>query len=54
MLSDIDFDEFETNAVLNVLKSKWLSMGPKTKEFENRFAKYRIDGTFTILDWEMD
>ncbi|MBW2408323.1 MAG: DegT/DnrJ/EryC1/StrS family aminotransferase [Deltaproteobacteria bacterium] len=40
LLSDIDFDEYETNAVLNVLNSKWLSMGPKTKEFEKDFGRY--------------
>jgi len=40
LLSDIDFDEYETNAVLDVLNSKWLSMGPKTKEFEREFGRY--------------
>lgn len=40
LLSDIDFDEKETEAVTNVLSSKWLSMGPKTKEFEDRFGHY--------------
>jgi dTDP-4-amino-4,6-dideoxygalactose transaminase len=39
-LSDIDLDEREMNAVKQVLKSKWLSMGDKVAEFENRFAKY--------------
>lgn len=40
LLSDIDFDEKETKAVTDVLGSKWLSMGPKTKEFEDRFGQY--------------
>ncbi len=40
MLSDLDFDESETAAVLEVLDSKWLSMGPKTKEFETCFGQY--------------
>jgi len=40
MLSDIDLDDEEINAVVNVLKSKWLSMGPITQKFEQEFAKY--------------
>ena len=40
MLSDLDFDESEASAVLEVLNSKWLSMGPKTKEFEKAFGQY--------------
>ncbi len=47
LLSDIDFDEHETNAVLNVLKSKWLSMGPKSKEFEEYFGQY-VDVPYTL------
>lgn len=39
-LSDIDLDEEEIEEVTKVLKSKWLSMGPVTKEFEEQFAKY--------------
>jgi len=39
-LSDIDFDEKEINAVTNVLKSKWLTMGPLTQKFEEKFAQY--------------
>jgi len=40
LLSDIDFDEHENKAVLDVLNAKWLSMGPKTKEFEKDFSSY--------------
>jgi len=40
LLSDIDFDEHENKAVLDVLNSKWLSMGPRTKEFEQNFGRY--------------
>ena len=40
MLSDLDFDDSETAAVLEVLDAKWLSMGPKTREFEKSFAEY--------------
>ena len=36
-LSDIDFDGRETEAVLEVLKDKWLSMGPNVEAFEARF-----------------
>lgn len=39
-LSDIDLDKREMKAVNKVLESKWLSMGDKVKEFENKFAKY--------------
>jgi len=40
LLSDIDFDEREKRAVSDVLDSKWLSMGKKTREFEERFSLY--------------
>lgn len=40
LLSDIDFDEQEKRAVSDVLDSKWLSMGGKTREFEERFSLY--------------
>lgn len=37
-LFDLNFDEKEEHAVLNVLRSKWISTGPKTAEFEQKFA----------------
>ena len=37
-LFDLNFDEAEENAVLETLRSKWISTGPKTAEFENTFA----------------
>ena len=37
-LFDLNFDEKEEQAVLDVLKSKWISTGPKSAEFENKFA----------------
>ncbi len=40
MLSDVDFDEAEERAVLDVIRSKWLSQGPRTAEFEKRFAAF--------------
>lgn len=38
-LSDIDLGEEEVEAVSKVLRSKWLSMGPVTEQFEAEFAK---------------
>lgn len=40
MLSDVSFDTDEEAAVLDVVRSKWLSMGPRTAELEQRFASY--------------
>lgn len=37
-LFDLNFDEAEEKAVLDTLRSKWISTGPKTAEFENKFA----------------
>jgi len=37
-LFDLNFDEAEENAVLETIRSKWISTGPKTTEFENKFA----------------
>jgi dTDP-4-amino-4,6-dideoxygalactose transaminase len=37
-LSDIDFGPEEEQAVLNVLRSRWLSMGSVTRQFEGEFA----------------
>jgi len=39
LLSDIDIGEDEARAVANVVRSKWLSLGPVTEEFEARFAE---------------
>lgn len=39
-LSDIDLDEEEREAITNVLRSKWLSMGPVTQRFEEEFVDY--------------
>lgn len=36
-LFELNFDEAEEAAVLDTLKSKWISTGPKTKEFEDKF-----------------
>jgi len=37
-LSDIDLGDAEVNAVEKVLRSRWLSMGPVTQQFEAAFA----------------
>ncbi len=39
-LSDLDYGEEEERAVLEVVRSRWLTMGPKTAEFEARLAEY--------------
>jgi dTDP-4-amino-4,6-dideoxygalactose transaminase len=39
-LFDLSFDEQEKAAVNEVLESKWLTSGPKTKEFEEKFAQF--------------
>jgi len=40
-LFDLNFDEAETRAVVEVLQSRWISMGPKTAELERAFAAHR-------------
>lgn len=46
-LFDLDYAEDEKNAVLEVLESKWLSSGEKTKKFEQEFSKYLGDNTLS-------
>lgn len=46
-LFDLNFDQQEQNAVLETLRSGWISTGPKNTEFENKFstmlgAKYAV------------
>ncbi|WP_396168181.1 DegT/DnrJ/EryC1/StrS family aminotransferase [Flavobacterium sp.] len=38
-LFDLNFDEKEEKAVNDVIRSKWISTGPKTLEFEEKFSK---------------
>lgn len=38
-LADLDYGTEEEEAVLRVLRGKWLTMGAETKEFETRFAE---------------
>ncbi|MBK6770928.1 MAG: DegT/DnrJ/EryC1/StrS family aminotransferase [Ignavibacteria bacterium] len=37
-LFELNFDEAEEKAVIETIRSKWISIGPKTTEFENKFA----------------
>ena len=37
-LFDLNFNEQEEKAVIKTLRSKWISTGPKTVEFENKFS----------------
>ncbi|NUQ63591.1 MAG: DegT/DnrJ/EryC1/StrS family aminotransferase [Pirellulales bacterium] len=39
-LSDIDYDEQEVEAVAEVVRGKWLSLGPRTAEFEETLAEF--------------
>lgn len=39
-LFDLDYDDQETTAVNAVLESRWLTMGERTKNFENAFAGF--------------
>jgi len=39
-LAELDYDEKEELAVLNVLRSRWLTLGPRVSEFEHRVAEY--------------
>lgn len=39
-LADLDYNEDEKRAVLEVLDRRWLTMGSETQEFENEFAQF--------------
>ena len=39
-LATLEIPEQDVEAVLDCLRSGWLTMGPRTKEFEERFASY--------------
>ncbi|MCR9172967.1 MAG: DegT/DnrJ/EryC1/StrS family aminotransferase [bacterium] len=38
-LFQLNFDEAEENAVIETLRSKWISMGPRSQALEERFAE---------------
>src|SRR5262249_20455266 len=46
-LSDVCCDRAEEQAVLSVIRTKWLSMGPRTAELERRFAAH-VDSRFAL------
>ena len=46
-LFKLDFDEKEEDAVLEVLRSKWISTGPKTFEFEKEFSQ-KLDIPYAV------
>lgn len=39
-LFELNYDEREENAVAEVLRSRWITMGDKTKTFEQKFGEY--------------
>jgi len=39
-LSNLDYDETEEQAALDVLRSRWLTMGERTQQFEQEFAAF--------------
>ncbi|HEY6071919.1 MAG TPA: DegT/DnrJ/EryC1/StrS family aminotransferase, partial [Anaerolineales bacterium] len=46
-LADIDFDEEEAQAAADVVRSRWLSMGAVTQQFEEEFAAF-IGSKYTL------
>ncbi|HEX7079603.1 MAG TPA: DegT/DnrJ/EryC1/StrS family aminotransferase [Gammaproteobacteria bacterium] len=40
LLSDLEYGEDEERAVLEVLRSRWLSVGPRSEAFESEFAAF--------------
>ena len=39
LLFDLNFDQAEEDAVVETVRSKWISTGPKNAEFERKFAE---------------
>ena len=44
-LFKLNYDDRESKVVKDVVDSGWITMGEKTKGFENRFSKEVVDGT---------
>lgn len=50
-LADVNFDEQEQKAVQEVIQGGWLSMGPVTKQFEQKFAEFvRADYALAVTN----
>jgi dTDP-4-amino-4,6-dideoxygalactose transaminase len=47
-LFQLNYDDHEKDAILDVLDSKWLTMGTKTVEFESEFSKYLGHGVYSL------
>ncbi|MCK4441192.1 MAG: DegT/DnrJ/EryC1/StrS family aminotransferase [Sulfurovaceae bacterium] len=47
-LFKLNYDEKESKAVKDIVDSGWITMGEKSKEFENRFANILGDGVSAI------
>ncbi|NJN63402.1 MAG: DegT/DnrJ/EryC1/StrS family aminotransferase [Acidobacteria bacterium] len=47
-LFELNYDEAETNAVLGVINSRWLTMGDRVVEFESSFANYLGGGVSAV------
>ena len=50
-LFDLNYDEREEQAVIDTLRSKWISTGPKTAQFEDNFAqKLQADNALAVCN----
>jgi len=50
-LFDLNFDQKEEQAVIEVLRSKWISTGPKCQQLEEKFAEMlNIDHALTLAN----
>lgn len=50
-LFDLNFDEKEEQAVIEVIRSKWISAGPKIAQFEEKFAQIlKVDHAVAVAN----
>ena len=50
-LFDLNYDTAEENAVINTLRSKWISMGENVAQFEKQFANHlNIENTVAVTN----
>jgi dTDP-4-amino-4,6-dideoxygalactose transaminase len=45
-LFELNYDDRELKAATDVIQSAWITMGEKTREFENSFSEFLGNGTF--------